>query len=258
VASSSVFLHSNWRTGGSALAHAFRYQEDCMVFYDPINPQLENPELAFESTPLTWSSKHPGEISYFEEMKPFVVDGSIAGYKRSFYNDYVVEEHEQRDDFYSYILSVLRHAWSLNKVPVLKMEVCEGRILWLKKNFPESLHIGIRRNKEAQLRSWFEQLYKHEFDYFFRATENLLELFPNYFEAENFTITRSADRDYLTSVYEIFIKKVHQAQTKTMDAVIDISYESNETIEDQLSLLCKFPHLSCDTWKSAILRTGNT
>lgn len=225
-----IFLHAGFRTGGTALAFAFRESRDVMMFYDPLSPALELKSLNFG--PSDWASNHPLIGNYFEEYV-----GILDDYLRIVPSIYKVrfdyEGRKSNRTFISMIDFLIATAEKKNCQAVFKFETSEGRILALKNEYPTSLHIGLVRDLKQQERSWMQMAERGEYG-FYHAAWKLIALNPEIFGTKAKTTFLSSKRIWS---YFTYYEEQRRSLLKFCDLIIDISDESD--IANLQNLLAK-------------------
>lgn len=162
-----IFLHTSWRTGGTALAFAFREQEECTLFYEPINVVLQNPEKAFLASPERWNSRHPASTPYFSEFKPFVSqDNVITNLPDLSLFTFEYPSQEWQAGLSKYLHMLVDNAQRERKIPVFKFTNLEGHLEFLRSEFPSATNIAINRGRDEQLLSWFSQAANGNYEFF--------------------------------------------------------------------------------------------
>ena len=169
-----IFLYTSWRTGGTALAAAFKNLDSAMLFYDPLNTILESLDSSQEVNSSSWTSNHPSGFSYFEQYLPLFKNGKIAQFPDLTSFTFRNSSKNFQAELVNYIQSLVDLATSDGRVAVFKFEQLEGHVSILRSSFPESLHLGVARNPELQYESWLEQLALGN-SFFFRSAQDLIE-----------------------------------------------------------------------------------
>jgi hypothetical protein len=169
-----IFLYTSWRTGGTALAAAFKNLDSAMLFYDPLNPILESLDSSQEVNSSSWTSNHPSGFTYFEQYLPLFKNGKIAQFPNLTNFTFRNSSKHFQAELVTYIQSLVDLATSDGRVAVFKFEQLEGHVSILRSSFPESLHLGVARNPELQYESWLEQLALGN-SHFFRSAQDLIE-----------------------------------------------------------------------------------
>lgn len=221
-----IFLHTSWRTGGTALAFAFREQSACTLFYEPINIALQTPEKAFLANPGKWDSRHPSGAPYFSEFKQFLTDdGSIRNFPDLDLFTFESPNKEWLDKLAKYLHMLVEHAQGGGKVPVLKFTNLEGHLDFLRNEFPSSTNIAVGRGRSEQLISWLSQAANGNYEFFKAGSKMIGTESTNAFIGER-KLKQLSNND-ITSVindfnqYHDLLDSFH----KQMDLVINISPE---------------------------------
>ena len=145
-----IFLYTSWRTGGTALAAAFKNLDSAMLFYDPLNPILESLDSSQEVNSSSWTSNHPSGFTYFEQYLPLFKNGKITQFPDLTSFTFRNSSKNFQAELVNYIQSLVDLATSDGRVAVFKFEQLEGHVSILRSSFPESLHLGVARNPELQ------------------------------------------------------------------------------------------------------------
>lgn len=228
-----IFLFSNWRTAGTALAFTFRKHDSFYVFTEPLNPTLRNAGDALAATTTSWKSKHPMGEHYFTEYAPLLSDHNFK-FPDVEKIPYVLEAGDSQEDLMQYLTSLIAYAHSQNKIPVFKLEQAEGSVGWIQANFPDSLSVGVTRKADYQFISWLEQATFGNGSLFFGAAHQIIEKNLEFFESDHIELTGQYDIDAYQKIFDIFKRKVDSQHSLFMDFCVDISPESEESLSDQL------------------------
>ena len=162
-----IFLHTSWRTGGTALAFAFREQPACTLFYEPINIALRTPEKALLASPGKWDSRHPSSAPYFNEFKKFLAeDESIRNFPNLDLFTFESPEKKWLDELARYLHMLIDYAQGEGKVPVIKFTNLDGHLDFLRNEFPSSTNIAVNRGRSEQLMSWLNQAANGNYEFF--------------------------------------------------------------------------------------------
>ncbi|WP_309477061.1 hypothetical protein [Trinickia acidisoli] len=153
-----IFLHTGWRSGGTWLWSRFRALESVSALYEPLGELLGELSVAdIPSIRPDYTSGHPSMRSpYYEEYRPFMrkAGRGVNGYRKNFGIDRFGDI--PGDDF-SALCAYLKDLCDISaengKVPVLKFCRSQGRTPWLKRAFPNVMHMGLLRNPAAQFAS---------------------------------------------------------------------------------------------------------
>ncbi|MDP1711776.1 MAG: hypothetical protein Q8K86_04890 [Candidatus Nanopelagicaceae bacterium] len=221
-----IFLHTSWRTGGTALSFAFREQLECTLFYEPINIALRTPEKAFLASPGKWDSRHPSSAPYFNEFRKFLThDGLIHNFPNLDLFSFDSPGHKWLSELSAYLHMLVNDAQKGGKVPVFKFTNLEGHVDFLKSEFPSSTNIAVSRSRGDQLLAWFNQAANGNYE-FFKASSKMIgtdgaNAFTGKMKAKILTDADISsliqDFNQYRDLLEIFHEK--------MEAVINISHE---------------------------------
>lgn len=248
-----IFLHTSWRTGGTALSFAFREQPECTLFYEPINIALCAPEKAFLASPGKWDSRHPSSAPYFNEFRKFLThDGLIHNFPNLDLFSFDSPNHEWLSELSTYLHMLIDDAQREGKVPVFKFTNLEGHVEFLKREFPDSTNIAVTRGRRDQLLAWFNQAANgnHEF---FKASSKMIgtddkNAFTGKMKAKPLTDADISSLIHDFNQYRDLLEIFHEK----MDAVINISYEVTFQPEEIIEFVEK-NHLSqLPIWKTAL------
>lgn len=223
-----IFLHAGFRTGGTALAFAFRELSNYRMFYDPLSTLLEARKLDYE--PNSWNSNHPNSYPYFKEYKEFIDE----------YLNLVPSMHKLRFDFsgtitnkiffeaISYLISQTERE---SKQAVFKFETSEGRIAALRDEFPNGIHIGLIRNAEDQQDSWDRMRREGEYGFYYSAWKLIASNKDDFKKQAKISyFLNSLNTNEIFQIYE----GVRRSKLKSCDLVIDISKPSDLKKLDKL------------------------
>jgi hypothetical protein len=158
-----IFLHSSFRTSSTWMWSRFRKLDKvtayCEIFHEGL-ASITRSQINQHSH-RAWYSKHPAGAAYFLEYMPLVSDGGgTAGYDKGMAFDSFIPEggilgnigEAERD----YIASLISHAGTLGRVPLLSCTRSLGRLPAIKSAFP-GFHILIYRNLFRHWCSYSEQ-----------------------------------------------------------------------------------------------------
>jgi hypothetical protein len=153
-----IFLHTGWRSGGTWVWSRFRALETVTAFYEPLSTLLG--DLSLADIPVvrpTSNSGHPPlDAPYYEEYRSFLQERTrgVVGYRKRFGIDRFGDAPD--DEFpamQAYLQNLCDRSIEQGKVPVLKFCRSQGRLPWLKRAFPEAIHVFVLRNPAAQFAS---------------------------------------------------------------------------------------------------------
>ncbi len=117
---------------------------------------------------------------------------------------------------------------------IVKFEQTEGRVAWLRGYFPNAIHVGLLRNREAQFRSWMALLVIHNHAGFFESAHRLVRDNSTFFGAEGVADSIDlASWDELRCLFDVFYDATTRVRLTAMDVVFDLSPESLESVDDQ-------------------------
>lgn len=221
-----IFLHTSWRTGGTALAFAFREQPACALFYEPINIALRNPEKAFLASPGKWDSRHPSSAPYFNELEKFLTgDESIRNFPDLDLFTFESPNKEWLDELAKYLHMLIDHAQGEGKVPVFKFTNLEGHLDLLRNEFPSSTNIAVGRGRSEQLMSWLSQAANSNYEFFKAGSKMIGAESTNPFIGKR-KLEQLSNND-ISSVIDDFnqYRDLLDSFHKKMDLVINISPE---------------------------------
>ena len=222
-----IFIHSSMRTGGTAFVNTFEQVEKALVFYDPLNPILQDYELAKSFSSSNWHSNHPENYEYFknyftiekDEWYPFIPSPENFKFRNS--------SDEYKQELFIYLNSLIDAAIDQNRIPVFKFETLEGHVPFLREKFPNSINIGVIRNPKDQYLSWLEQL-AFDNSFFFEKALSLIEGDPDFFLGGRTNIEKS--NGY---IFEIYYNALLSLRTE-LDFSIDLGVDSKQRILDKL------------------------
>lgn len=224
-----IFIHAGFRTGGTALAFAFRKLPEVTMFYDPLSPALELRKINFN--PSHWASNHPPTGDYFEEYRE-ILDGYLQIVPSIYKVRFDYEGQKSRSTFLNMIDYLVSAAEENCSRAVFKLETSEGRILDLQKKYPNSLHIGLVRDITLQEQSWSRMAESGEYG-FYHAAWKLIALNPKMFNisAKAKTFLSFEKAQTLFSHYEACRRRL----LLSCDLIVDITKERD--IVNLLNLL---------------------
>ena len=254
-----IFLFSNWRTGGTALAFSFRKLAECYVYTEPFNPTLRDPSVALNARTSSWKSKHPPNEYYFKEYEPLLMNPS-SGFKLPEVESlpYVLGVTDEHEELKRYLSLLISYAHSLNKVPVFKFEQLEGSAGWVKANFPDSVCVGISRDRKHQYISWLEQSTFGNGSLFFGLACAIINKNLSFFECGPISICGQYDVQAFRKIFDVFKKRVVEQHEKIMDFCIDISPETLETVDQQLERVALSDSNRLHLWRDSLQNVRDT
>lgn len=191
-----IFLHSSFRTSSTWFWTKFREQEKFLSYYEVFNQFLGTLtiEEANTSDYQEWDTRHPPTAPYFQEYVPLIRDGGgVQHFSPDMaYNRFIpatgingdISEAEK-----TYLASLIHHAESLGKVPVLSGTRSLGRVGGIKRALGGT-HILLYRNPFHQWCSYSEQFLRQNFSFVESVRDTLLSNPHDPFMAE---VCRSLD-----------------------------------------------------------------
>jgi hypothetical protein len=149
----TIFIHSaGWRTGSTYLWSKFRKLSNTVAFYEPFNHLLAHTKKE-EVAKWVVPRGHPKNIDkpYFEEFINFIEkEGGVELFKEEMpYNNFFENDDLKNKDVEYYLKNLIQKT-DLNKIVVFAFNRSAGRLPWMKRNFPSSLHILQFRNPKDQ------------------------------------------------------------------------------------------------------------
>jgi hypothetical protein len=170
----ALFLHAGWRSCGTWLWATLRDSDSVRAFYEPLHEDLARLDRtaigAF--SPESWGSGHGPGAPYFAEFANMLNPNGrgVAGYQPRFaFDDFFAPADRADPALETYIDSLLRHAVAEGRLPVLKFCRSQGRVTWMERHFPNSLHAVVVRDPRAQWHSARAQLERDKNRYFVLA-----------------------------------------------------------------------------------------
>lgn len=215
----AIFLHCGMRTGGTALAFAFREEGNFTLFYDPFSESFELKNNFLELKTNDWDSNHPKDNFYFSEYRE-VLD-IVALYKAPKYRFDFFGKEFAKSEIREFFSQLIEFATTKNKIPVFKMETSEGRIELFSKLFPKSIHIGLTRDDLDLKNSWLEQFGLGN-PYFFEVASKIVNKDPGKFGFTDKVSFPMSDQEQIETLFVMY-EKTRQKLLKKCDLVIDIT-----------------------------------
>lgn len=161
-----IFIHAGLRSGSSYVWTKFRDNPAVMAFYEPFSEDLGRATRQFLLThgPHSWRSGHTETAPYYKEYEPLLdSQGGICGFSPSFsYENYFLNNVDLPDQR-RYLQSLIDLAGRQDKTAVLGFCRSLGRSAWMKRFFPDAVHIVMIRNPVDQWLSGYN---------FFKSTQN--------------------------------------------------------------------------------------
>jgi hypothetical protein len=136
-----VFLHGMWRSGTTFVWSRFRAADGVTAYFEPLSPALARltPRRIHSED---WQdamvrSRHPlMDQPYFAEYEPLIRGRGVRLYYRSFAARQFARLPTERDpDLEAYLASLLMHAWSEGRRPVLGFVLTGLRVARLRAVF---------------------------------------------------------------------------------------------------------------------------
>ncbi len=211
------------RTGGTAFVHTFEKVNDALVFYDPFNSALKNDQNAELVNSSNWNSSHPPDYQYFKNYFDLGRDNwflHIPNLENFVYRN---SSEAYKEEIFVYIRRLVDLAHERNKIPVFKFETMEGHASFLRSKFPDSLHIGITRDRKEKYLSWLEQLALGNSFFFDKARELIAK------DVEFFVIGKIYDEKSNESVFDTYYDAIVPLRAE-LDIFIDLKVDSKEVM----------------------------
>jgi len=172
LARPTVFLHAGWRTAGTFLWSRFRVFKDVAGYYEPLHESLATvtAETLARNGPDAWASGHPRLAHpYFDKFEPLLrkEKPGVRGYMSAFAtDDFFAGPDAALPALETYLRRLVEAAHARGEQPVFKFCRSLGRVGWMAKTFPDSVHIAIVRNPVSQFIAARHQSAVHENPYF--------------------------------------------------------------------------------------------
>jgi hypothetical protein len=179
----AVFLHTQWRSGGTWIWSRCRDWESVCGFYEPLHEEAGNFRRAGlkRLRPANWRSNHGETAPYFEEFRPLIPENGrgVALYDERFAFDrfFLAPDAPEDPELERYLQSLIAHAAALGRMPVLKFCRSAGRTGWMQARFPDAAHFIVLRDPVSQYLSIRSLMEKQRNRYF--AVAPLLVLARN-------------------------------------------------------------------------------
>ena len=167
-----VFLHCGWRTRGTWIWNRFRGLDGVTAYYEPLAEQLATlrPATLARINALNWASGHPGvDRPYFDEFRPFLNprQPGVLGYQRGFATeDFFSGPDAELPELEAWLRQLVRAARAGGRQPVLKFCRSLGRAGWMRRRFPDAVHVAVLRDPFTQFTSSLTQYGQHGTAYF--------------------------------------------------------------------------------------------
>ncbi len=165
----SLFLHATWRSASTYIWETFRSFDAYYAYYEPFHEHLATADDEFTSDySISSGLRHPKLSNpYFLEYKPLLTTQGVAGYRDSFsVKNYFCNQDELLRDQKEYIARLLFEADIRDRMAVLGFCRSSGRVEWMKRQFPDALHVLVVRNWIQQWTSSLDQHMHNDNPYF--------------------------------------------------------------------------------------------
>lgn len=245
-----IFLFSNWRTGGTALAFSFRAVSAFYVYTEPFNPTLRASDLARKANTSDWRSKHPPNQSYFKEYEP-LFQLKEFNFPEVETIPYVLGPSDDQTDVKNYLSVLISFAQNKGLTPVFKFEMMEGAATWIAQTFPTGLRVGLSRDRTTQLISWMEQA-SFGNHLFFRKAHELIERNLGYFDVDTIQSFVEGDIDLYFTIFDLFKNRLDEVHRRHMHFCLDISPESRHGIPSHLELISEHDPDRLALWEEVL------
>jgi hypothetical protein len=182
VAHPPVFLHCGWRTRGTWIWNRFREMPGVVGYYEPLGEPLAGlrPARVAAMTAESWASGHAGLARpYFDEYRPLLRPGlpGVRGYQTRFATaDFFASPDARLNDLADYLRGLLDAARRRGEQPVLKFCRSIGRIGWMRRQFPDAVHIVVLRDPFTQFASAARQFVDTGNPHFLGMPQRLLAM----------------------------------------------------------------------------------
>jgi len=162
-----IFLHSSFRVSSTWLWLRFRRSDRAIAFFEVFSEVLatiKRDQLSCMWKYDVWQSRHPSTAGYFLELLPFVKDtGGVDKFDAAMSIANFIPINGIRGDLteaeHGYLASLITHAKTLQKIPVLSDTRTLGRLPAIKAAFP-GLHVLVYRNLFHQWCSYTQLLFR--------------------------------------------------------------------------------------------------
>jgi hypothetical protein len=162
-----VFLHCGWRCRGTWIWNRFRELRGVAGFYEPLSETLARLRLSGLAaiTAESWPSGHVGvSRPYFDEYRPLLRHGraGVPGYQARFATtEFFATANAARPELHSYLRGLVNFAQERGEQPVLKLSGSIGRVGWMRRYFPDAVHVVVMRDPFTQFASATRQFVAH-------------------------------------------------------------------------------------------------
>jgi hypothetical protein len=225
-----IFLHSSWRTGGTALLQAFSGLAGVTTYMDPLNKSLIDVNTAINGDSSGWDSNHPKNLKYFASYIELYKNGSLPNYPNMQEFRFRNSEESFKSDLFLYLSNLIGYASKKGETSIIKFEQMEGHVSWLREKFPSAIQIGVIRDGNDQYLSWLEQTALGN-ESFFDSAKELIQGDPDFFK-QNSEISLFSKQDLFQTYYN-GIKRVRHE----LDFCVDIYRESLQEINEKIAQL---------------------
>ena len=237
-----VFLHRGMRTGGTALVQALEQVEHLGVVYGILHPMLEMPlEELVERNADAWDSSHPSGYFYWRNAEALLRSGMHERFQSRFTSIYHLAATADDPELYAYITWVMDEIRGTGRRPVLCLERSEGILPWLRSHFPEALHIGLVRERDAVYRSWLEQGLLGAWG-FFEAAQSAILSDPEYFgqvvDADDVRLLQAGALRRIFDVYNASTESVRHNDMDLSVTVVEIGAEESSAGQERFAEFC--------------------
>jgi hypothetical protein len=146
VLRSRIFIHSNWRSGGTYFWSKFRLNPVAYGFYEPLFEGLASASVASifldrSATLLGHTLTAPSKLEYL----PLLTEGGVIDFAGDSYGGYFLSPGDKAPELQAYFSRLTRFADENRRVPVFGMVRSGSRIGWFKARFG-GCHVAIRRS----------------------------------------------------------------------------------------------------------------
>jgi hypothetical protein len=175
-----VFLHCGWRTRGTWLWNRFRGMHGVTGYYEPLNEHLAwvLPSTLGSTNAESWASGHQGlNRPYFDEFRPLLRPGrpGVPRYQSRFATSgFFATSDSPLPGLNRYLRGLIDAAQERGEQPVLKFCRSIGRIGWMRRHFPDAVHIVVLRDPFSQFASALRQYVRNGNAFFLTMPWRLL------------------------------------------------------------------------------------
>jgi len=154
----NIFIHSNWRSGGTYFWSKFRSNPKAYGFYEPLFEGLEAIKpaaiLLDQSAPaLGHVLAAPSKLEYL----PLLTDRGVKGFPAGYcYGNYLLSPDDEAPELLSYLTTLAAFARQHRRFPVFGLVRSSLRIGWFKAEF-DGFHIAVRREPRQRFLSYLKQ-----------------------------------------------------------------------------------------------------